>query len=67
MGSMSEVLTIQRMSYVCILKSNIHNNNNNYIWNFHGKNKKLSLKIPKIFFRHENTNKMSYQKIIITY
>jgi hypothetical protein len=31
------------------------------------KNKKLSLKIPKIFSRHENTNKMTYQEIIITY
>jgi hypothetical protein len=28
------------------------------------KNKKLSLKIPKIFSRNENTNKMSYHEII---
>jgi hypothetical protein len=30
------------------------------------KNRKLSLKIPKIFSRHENANKMSYKEIIIT-
>jgi hypothetical protein len=30
------------------------------------KNKRLSLKIPKIFSLHENINKMTYQEIIIT-
>jgi hypothetical protein len=30
------------------------------------KSKKLSLKTPKKFYRHENTKKMSYQEIIIT-
>jgi hypothetical protein len=60
MGSKSEV--IQRMSYLCILKSNTY-----YIWSFHEKNKKLSLKMPKKISRHENTNTMSYQEIIIIY
>jgi hypothetical protein len=31
------------------------------------KNKKLILKIPKVFSRRKNTIKMSYQEIIITY
>jgi hypothetical protein len=31
-GSKSEVMTIQHMSYMCILKSNTY-----YIWNFRGK------------------------------
>jgi hypothetical protein len=61
-GSKSEVMTIQRMSYMYILKLNTY-----YIWNFRRKKKKLSLKIPTIFSRHKNTNKMSYQEIIITY
>jgi hypothetical protein len=62
MGSKNEVMTIQRMSYMCILKSK-------YLLylELSWKNKKLSLKISKIFSRHENTNKMSYQEIINTY